>query len=318
MQQPITSIKTQGYRQRQLAAAILARHSARAPAANQANPVKVVCISDTHNQQPEVPPGDILIHAGDLTESGSFDEVQAGLTWLSSQPHRFKILIAGNHDVLLDEPFLQKHPERRYGISQTKQDLDWGTVIYLEDSYITLEVPIPDSPPSGPTHRNVTIYGSPWTPQYTLSAFQYPLTTAPTHWADRLDPARVPTAAFDIVVTHGPSKFYLDRRGVHQAGCPYLLAEISQLRPRLHVFGHIHAAYGREDVVLDAVRQAHDDVQVGWGGWGDVLWMGVLMLWARVKGLLGSKGRERMTTFVNASVVGETGEVGNEAVVVEI
>ncbi|KAG7285914.1 hypothetical protein NEMBOFW57_008210 [Staphylotrichum longicolle] len=261
MQQPITSIKTQGYRQRQFAAALLTQHSSKPSVTNQANPIRVVCISDTHNHQSELPPGDILLHAGDLTESGSFDEVQAGLKWLSSQPHPFKILIAGNHDVLLDEAFLQRYPERRYGLSQTKQDLDWGTVTHLEDTHITLDVPVQDPPPYGQTHRKVTIYGSPWTPQYTLSAFQYPASTAPLHWSDRLDPAPVPTP--DIIVTHGPPKLYLDQRGVHQAGCPYLLAEIAQIRPRLHVFGHIHAAHGREDVVLDAVRRVHDDVQLG-------------------------------------------------------
>jgi len=38
------------------------------------------------------------MHAGDLTKSGSFDEVQASLTWFASQPRLFKVLIAGNHD----------------------------------------------------------------------------------------------------------------------------------------------------------------------------------------------------------------------------
>lgn len=34
-------------------------------------PVAIVCISDTHNASVNVPDGDILIHAGDLTQSGS-------------------------------------------------------------------------------------------------------------------------------------------------------------------------------------------------------------------------------------------------------
>ncbi|AEO67564.1 uncharacterized protein THITE_2116460 [Thermothielavioides terrestris NRRL 8126] len=148
MPHPITSIKTRGQRKRRLAGAILARHCVKPCATAPPDPVRVVCVSDTHNKQPVLPPGDILIHAGDLTKNGSFDEVQAGVTWLSSQPHRFKILVAGNHDVLLDETFLERYPERRYGQSKTKKDLDWGDVIYLEDSTITLDVPVQPSPPA--------------------------------------------------------------------------------------------------------------------------------------------------------------------------
>lgn len=87
---------------------------------------RIVCISDTHNNKPFLPHGDILIHAGDLTENGSFDELQAQIHWLSAQPHRHKIVVAGNHDVLLDEHFLDRYPERRYGSRKTKRELDWG------------------------------------------------------------------------------------------------------------------------------------------------------------------------------------------------
>ncbi|KAK4182160.1 hypothetical protein QBC35DRAFT_396522, partial [Podospora australis] len=116
----------------------------------------------------------------------------------------------------------------------------------------------------------------------------------------------------DIIVTHGPPKLYLD------PGCPYLREEISRIRPRLHVFGHIHIAHGREDVVLDAVRQAHDQVQIGWGGWGTIAWMAIMMAAARVKRVLGD-GITGTTTFVNASAVGgPQNELKNNAIVVEI
>ncbi|KAK4237638.1 hypothetical protein C8A03DRAFT_44521 [Achaetomium macrosporum] len=311
MQQPITSIKTHGHRRRRLAGALLARHSVKPCAASPRDPIRVVCVSDTHNKQPVLPPGDILIHAGDLTENGSFDEVQAGLTWLSSQPHRFKILIAGNHDVLLDEAFLRKYPERRYGQSKTKEDLDWGDVIYLEDSCVTLYVPIGRSSRT----KGVDVFGSPWTPQYGISAFQYRPDSGLDHWSQRL---RDLPMGPDIIVTHGPPKLYLDRQGIHQAGCPYLLAQIARIRPRLHVFGHIHAAYGRENVVLNAIRQAHDDVQIGWGKWDAVARMAVLILWVKVKGMF-VRAKERTTTFVNASAVGgRNNELRNEPIVVEI
>ncbi len=62
------------------------------PAQPLTNPVSVVCVSDTHNSQPKLPDGDILIHAGDLTQSGSLQELQATVGWLRAQPHPVKIV----------------------------------------------------------------------------------------------------------------------------------------------------------------------------------------------------------------------------------
>ncbi|KAJ5671245.1 hypothetical protein N7507_000372 [Penicillium longicatenatum] len=72
------------------------------PATPLTTPIAIVCISDTHNSQPTIPDGDILIHAGDLTQSGSFQELQAALIWLNLLPYPTKIVIAGNHELLLD------------------------------------------------------------------------------------------------------------------------------------------------------------------------------------------------------------------------
>lgn len=40
---------------------------------------RFVCISDTHNQTLKLPKGDVLIHAGDLTNQGSFPEARTAL-----------------------------------------------------------------------------------------------------------------------------------------------------------------------------------------------------------------------------------------------
>lgn len=70
---------------------------------NNLPPIRVVYISDTHNVTSPLPPGDILIHAGNLTAHGTFDELQAQLQWLSAQLHTHKIVIAGNNDLILDK-----------------------------------------------------------------------------------------------------------------------------------------------------------------------------------------------------------------------
>ncbi|KAF5542566.1 rhamnogalacturonate lyase C [Fusarium napiforme] len=86
-----------------------------------ANPISIVCISDTHNSQPRLPFGDVLIHAGDLTQSGSLGELKATIAWLNSQPHTHKIIVVGNHDILLD-----KGCGRRQESTAERQGLDWG------------------------------------------------------------------------------------------------------------------------------------------------------------------------------------------------
>ncbi len=315
---PLANIRIRGQRKRRLAERLLKLHRKRpaSPARHTyplAPPLRVVCIADTHNRQPDLPPGDVLIHAGDLTESGSFDEVQAGLAWLSSQPHKHKILVAGNHDVLLDDAFLAKHPERRYGQSRTREDLEWGDIIYLQDSSITLNVATNERGSS----RSVTIFGSPWTPQYGVSAFQY-RPDALDHWEERTAlMARNP----DILVTHGPPRHHLDQRDFHRAGCPYLAEWVYHLRPRLMVFGHIHASYGREDVVLDGVQRAYSEIMTGWSGWGALAWMAILAAWGRLVSILGGNlwRDSKVTTFVNAAVVaGPQNELRNPPIVVEI
>lgn len=312
--EPLSHIRLRGHQKRHSAYKLLKWYSAFVrpePQSTDQDAVKVVCISDTHNTRPALPPGDILIHAGDLTENGSFDEVQRELQWLSSQPHRYKILVAGNHDVLLDEKFLERYPERQYRSTHTTNDLDWGSVIYLQDSSIILNFPERPHRTSGSDRvrsgesqrsRNVTIHGSPFTPRYGISAFQY--RPEPEFWTEKF--AHLSTTP-DILVTHGPPKFHLDARDFHKAGCPYLSSEVAKMRPRLHVFGHIHASYGCEDVVLDDMQAAYEDIMLDWGGWETVGYMMARLVGACLAWLfrgLRARVESSTTTFINASIVG--------------
>ncbi|KAI0029842.1 hypothetical protein K488DRAFT_18096, partial [Vararia minispora EC-137] len=52
---------------------------------------RFVCISDTHEHEFPVPPGDVLVHAGDLTRTGQVRGVRAAAAWLSSTPHPHKM-----------------------------------------------------------------------------------------------------------------------------------------------------------------------------------------------------------------------------------
>ncbi|KAF2208582.1 hypothetical protein CERZMDRAFT_91571 [Cercospora zeae-maydis SCOH1-5] len=246
-------------------------------------PVRVICISDTHNLRPQLPPGDLLLHAGDLTEWGTFDEIQAQLNWLSSQPHQHKILIAGNHDLLLDDDFLDRYPEHRDPHGRTKRDLDFGSVTYLQDESITL--------PFHEEKKLLAVYGSPWTPRYGTSAFQYP--REEDVWA-----MRIPTST-DILVTHGPPAGFRDIKP--SAGCGYLYDEVARVKPRLMVFGHIHNARGDEIVTFDLAQRLYRDIVEGSRGWHAIPMLALAVLWSRIRQVLRCPAPS--TKMINAAVV---------------
>lgn len=247
----------------------------RLPSTKLSSPVTVVCVSDTHNCQPILPDGDILIHAGDLTQSGSLREVQATLDWMNRQPHPHKVAIAGNHELILDTTFSSAHRDHR-------QNIVWGEVIYLQDEAVTLK----------PSHdRDIKIYGSPWTRRQGNWAFQYTRTT--DVWHGTIPPDT------DILVTHQPPKGHLDLDGF---GCDFLLRELWRLskKPRLHVFGHVHEGHGLELTCFDKVQRRYDDVICK----GGVLQL-LSLLCSFLSTALQFTTRSRFTTwFVNASTVG--------------
>jgi 3',5'-cyclic AMP phosphodiesterase CpdA len=256
------------------------------------NPIAIVSISDTHRSQPEVPDGDLLLHAGDLTNHGTFAELQEQLDWLASLPHRHKVVIGGNHDSLLDPGYVARFPDRSYETEgRTGADLNWHDLIYLNNTSVTLEF-------HGGS-RKLSIFGSPWTRQYGSFAFQYPTTR--DVWTNSIP------SGTDVLLTHGPPKGFLDLGG---KGCPYLAREVSRARPRLVVFGHIHAGRGQEEVGYRGIERCY---QKGMGGDGGVLLIPTMLLWflfawfqslvAAVSGYSFHEGRSR-TVMVNSAVVG--------------
>jgi Icc-related predicted phosphoesterase len=202
--------------------------------------LKIVCISDTHNiaHPKELPDGDVLIHAGDLTLGGEIHEVQHALAWFRRFPHKYKIFIGGNHDNALF---------RMPGIfdicqEQMKSYKDCSAPIYLQDSFVDIE--------------GLRIFGSPTTEYKSLyrigaRAFMKTPHQLERHW--RLAPA------CDILVTHGPPKGFRDtihegymkdgkvQDRTFQCGDEELRNYAMRIKPKLHIFGHIHHQYGVQD-----------------------------------------------------------------------
>ena len=66
----------------------------------------IVLLSDTHelHREVEVPPGDILIHAGDFTmNSKSAEKLLDFNEWLCELPHAYRVVIPGNHDAVVED-----------------------------------------------------------------------------------------------------------------------------------------------------------------------------------------------------------------------
>jgi hypothetical protein len=89
--------------------------------------------------------------------------------------------------------------------------------------------------------ENIRVYGSPWQPEFFQWAFNLP-----RHGEEmkaRWD--AIPTNT-DILVTHGPAYGHLDfvRYNGINVGCEMLRPRINEIRPKIHVCGHIHQGYG--------------------------------------------------------------------------
>ena len=254
--------------------------------------IHIVCISDTHNthnSQPPVPNGDILIHAGDLTASGTKHELDNVLSWLESQPHPHKFFIGGNHDTCL-----AVDPEIHGHISST-----YPSLTYLQESSAQVTI----------HERTIRVYGSPYTPKHGSSVFQYPKVHA-LSYPPSLKPtteyestkiwSRIPPLT-DILITHGPPLAHLDSN-IH-LGCYALLTALWHVRPKVHVFGHIHVGRGIELVRWDAMQRAYEEVcarRVGWSGLIRLVW------WKMVMWFWGSRitREDSATIMVNAASVG--------------
>lgn len=229
-------------------------------------PICMVCISDTHNAMPPLPPGDILIRAGDLTAHGTFDKLQAQLQWLSVQPHAHKIVIAGNHDLILDKECDDKFLTHSEEDSETKRSkLDWNAIQYLQNEAVTLDIQHTTGGQEAMLRR-VKIYRSPLTLEFGCWTFQHP--------AIRDIWTKVVPEDTDILVVHGPPALYGDcdsEKGPTWKpkikGNGYLLCEVRRVQPKLVICRHIHRAYGIARIKLDAVKEVRDAQQICWEGY---------------------------------------------------
>ena len=182
----------------------------------------ITFISDTHNKHKKItgdlPGGDLIIHAGDISSQGYKHEIQQFCKWFSKlESYTTKVFIAGNHDWVF-----QREPE------MAKEVVDfYKSINYLEDSQLIKDV--------------VKIWGSPWQPEFYNWAFNLPKNGQELGEKWNLIPQDT-----DILITHGPAFGYLDKviGQYDNLGCQLLTNKIREIAPKIHVCGHIHTGRG--------------------------------------------------------------------------
>lgn len=197
--------------------------------------MKIIAISDTHDKfhlMAPIPDGDVLIHAGDLTTSGGISSLAKAAEWLRKQPHKYKVMISGNHD---------------WAFANANHDVavqlfkDAG-MIYLQDNETVIE--------------GIKFYGAPWQPWYHDFAFNLPRgSVIAAKWKNIPDDT-------NVLITHGPPYGILDLvednifnmgRDLHQ-GCEDLINRIKQLdKLKAHIFGHLHLSGGKIEVINNVI-----------------------------------------------------------------
>jgi len=188
---------------------------------------RITFISDTHTKHDKITNfldgGDILIHAGDFMSS-VYNEMEATifLKWFDEiKNYDTKIFITGNHDRLF-----QNEPQKMRDILT-----GYKTIDYLEDEYMGI---------TDGYEPEIKIWGTPWQPEFNNWAFNLPR-------GERLKEKwdLIPDDT-DILITHGPpfgKLDYVSYNGIN-VGCEELIKRVEEIKPKIHVFGHIHSSYG--------------------------------------------------------------------------
>jgi Icc-related predicted phosphoesterase len=183
------------------------------------------CIGCLHGAKPELEGGDLLIVTGDLTARDSYEQYFDFFKWIANTRYKKRIVIAGNHDNLAETQEILTIPNA---------DFD-----YLCDS--------------GTEFEGLKIWGSPWTASFKginpkCCAFTMPFgCDTEEHLMDQWK--LIPNDT-DILITHSPSFGNYDWIKNPDGSIGPSVGSVSlwmrclEIKPKLHVFSHIHEAYG--------------------------------------------------------------------------
>lgn len=193
--------------------------------------MKITHISDTVGYQNIFHPkqGDVLIHSGDITSSGTIEEVEDFLRWIKNQPFEHKIFIAGDRDSCFDYILSDIHKGldiyellHDYGVNGLSSDIH-----YLENDSLNI--------------WGVNFFGSPITGKGSGLAFKKYKSLDIYKGFLASKPKKV-----DVLITHCPPKYTCDFSGIMKDNLgSEELRIITKLQPtKVCCFGHVPDGYG--------------------------------------------------------------------------
>ena len=177
--------------------------------------MKIICIADTHGFNSHMyyelkdSDADVIIHAGDSLNYGTKSDAILFNNDFSRLPMKYKIVVAGNHDAILETPNKFRFTD---------------DIIYLQDSEVIIE--------------GIKFFGSPWSKIFYNWAFMLPENKLAEKWA------KIPLDT-NILITHSPPFGTLDYVLNRHGGSETLANHIKQLKISHHIFGHIHESFGQ-------------------------------------------------------------------------
>lgn len=190
------------------------------------------CISDLHGFYPKLEGGDLLIIAGDLTARHTEKEWHEFASWMHEQSYRKIVFIAGNHDTMIEKWDKEQDESGYEGPVSDSND----RIEYLCDS--------------GTEFEGLKIWGSPhslWFKGINPHCKAFVGKESDLQKKFDLIPYDI-----DILITHSPPYGILDEMIDHRTeneintGSLILRHRLDVIKPKLHVFGHIHEHGGKQ------------------------------------------------------------------------
>ena len=248
--------------------------------------LKLVCLSDTHGKHWDisVPHGDVLIHSGDFTNTGTLAEVEDFDAWLGTLPHKHKVVVPGNHDSVMDfeaREFILRKEAENFNNEELKrwETLEENTILLKNaDVLVNKSIKI----------EGVKIFGTPHTifngkilrTFFRKYAYAFGCVNEDSFGRKMKGASKY----CDVFISHSPPLGISDtNNGSHRnRGSLAILHTVFKVNPALHIFGHVHLQGGQVNKLKDCPENRMLVSSNGWSGW----W------WTKLK---------MKTTFVNAA-----------------
>jgi Icc-related predicted phosphoesterase len=165
---------------------------------------------------------DMLILAGDFTRNTKAGSVYNIIQEIVALPHKHKLIVPGNHDGMFEH----------FSYDWDKHNIDFLT--------------------HGTNYLNGILFAcSAYTPKFCDWWFMRDEKTLNDMWERFIPRCGYGHTAreIDVLVTHGPPHGILDKNmDGHHCGSTSLRDRLPDIAPKIHIFGHIHEAFGHTKI----------------------------------------------------------------------